>query len=227
MDPTPALACSDVSLRVGYKPLLEDVNLMLRPGETLALTGPNGTGKTSLLRVFAGVARPHGGSVSVFGEELWPARKVKSEPVACFLASVPALLLEHPVHGNLEFMCNAFGINPTYRDFSSALERVGLAGRGEQVARTLSTGQKRRLTLAFLVVAQPALVFADEPTNGLDTAGVDLCLAVFSELVAHAGSTLLVASHDEKMIRFCDKEVSIARFLPKPKSQSARIGRLA
>ena len=224
--PPPALHCEGVELRIGYKPLLAGVSLRLEVGRSLALVGPNGLGKTSLMRVLAGVARPHAGMVSVQGETLWPSRAVTREHFACYLASVPALLSDHPVHGNLEFMLNAFGYNPTWRQLEDALTRVGLAGRGEQVARTLSTGQKRRLTLASLLVLRPRLVLADEPTNGLDSAGVALCLDVFRSLQREDGAAVCVASHDERLVSACDESLALAAFVPliPPKGGARRLG---
>ena len=221
-----ALACSSVQLRVGHKPLLENISFELAPGHSLALVGSNGTGKTSLMRVCAGVARPWSGEVSVFGEQLWPSRLVTVEPRACYLASQPALLLDHSVHSNLEFMCNSFGLNPTFTAFQQALNEVGLEGRGAQQVRTLSTGQKRRLTLGMLLVLQPALLLADEPTNGLDEAGVQLCFEVFGRLRREKKCALLVASHDEKMIAFCGQSLVMQSYLPQPKNAQSSVGRL-
>ena len=221
-----ALVCSSVQLRVGHKPLLENISFELPAGKALALVGSNGTGKTTLMRVCAGVARPWSGEVAVFGEQLWPHRAVTAEPRACYLASQPALLLDHSVHSNLEFMCNAFGRNPTYAGFDDALSAVGLLGRGGQQVRTLSTGQKRRLTLALVLVLEPGLLLADEPTNGLDEAGVQLCFEVFERTRRDRKCALLVASHDEKMIAFCGQALAMSSYLPTARSAQASVGRL-
>jgi len=209
------LRCENVELRIGYKPLLTGISLQINAGGSLALVGPNGLGKTTLMRALAGVARPHGGSVHVLGESLWPHRAVTHEHFSCYLASAPALLADHGVHSNLEFFLNCFGRNPTWQELDEALERVGLAGRGDQVARTLSTGQKRRLTLASLLLLKPRLVLADEPTNGLDTAGVTLCLEVFQGLQREHGTAVCVASHDERLIQVCDERLELSAYLPR------------
>ncbi len=219
------LNCQNLELRVGFKPLLQNVNLKLSPGETLALTGPNGTGKTTLLRSLAGVARPYSGSVWVASESLWPERKVTKEHRVCYLASQPALLLDHSILGNLEFMCNAFGYLPTYAEFERVLNRVGLQGRNLQTARTLSTGQKRRLTLAGVLLIKPMVMLFDEPTNGLDSAGVTLCLEVIQEL-CESGSAALIASHDSQLIAFCKNKIQIENFLPVQNSSKSKIVKL-
>lgn len=218
------LECADLEMRVGYRPLLTGVKLSLAAGQRLALVGPNGSGKTTLMRVLAGVSKPHMGFVRVFGESLWEERRCTFEHLSCYLASQPALLLEHPVNGNLEFMCNAYGHNPTWKALESALDRVGLAGRGNQTARTLSTGQKRRLTLAALLLLRPRLLLADEPTNGLDTGGALLCQNVFAELAQQYGTAYLVASHDPQMIAWCGQSLDVTSFLPQRRGPGVSAG---
>lgn len=216
-----ALVCDAVDLRIDHKPLLEGISFVLGQGQALALVGPNGLGKTTLMRCLAGVARPHAGGVSVHGESLWPTRAVTFEHQACYLASQPALLSDHSVAGNLEFFMNAFGARPTWAALRGALDDVGLAGREAQVARTLSTGQKRRLTLAGLLLLKPRLVLADEPTNGLDAEGVALCLRVFEDLRSRQGAAVCVASHDDRLIGACDDVLPLERFVPVARARRA------
>lgn len=219
-----ALSCEGLDLRVGHKPLLEGISFSLEAGGSLALVGPNGLGKTTLMRSLAGVARPHAGGVRVCGEELWPTRNVSFEHLACYLASLPALLSDHSVAGNLEFFLNAFGKKPTWAALRAALEEVGLAGREGQVSRTLSTGQKRRLTLAGLLLLKPKLVLADEPTNGLDAEGVALCLRVFDALRVQEGAAICVASHDDRLVGACEQVLALERFLPVPRAKRVFTG---
>jgi ABC-type multidrug transport system ATPase subunit len=215
----PVLLCENVELRIDHKPLLSGISLALSPGKSLALVGPNGLGKTTLMRSLAGIARPYAGCVRVHGEEVWPMRNVTFEHGACYLASAPALLLDHSIAGNLEFFLNAFGHNPTWPELRAALDSVGLAGREAQVSRTLSTGQKRRLTLAGLLVLKPRLVLADEPTNGLDLDGVALCLRVFADLRRDFATAVCVASHDERLISVCDQVVELELYKPAAKAK--------
>lgn len=207
--------CQKLTLSVGFRPLLREVSLSALAGEQIALTGPNGCGKTTLLRSLAGIARPQSGRVEVMGEEVWPSRKSRFESIAVFLASQPALLLDQNVAQNLEFMANAFGVDPRFVDLHASVERVGLLSRERQAVRTLSTGQKRRLTLAALLLLRPRVVFADEPTNGLDVDGARLCNEIFSELRREYGCSILVASHDQSFIEFCTSTLDVASFAPR------------
>jgi heme ABC exporter ATP-binding subunit CcmA len=217
------LRCEDVELKVGHKTLLRSVKINLAQGQSLALTGPNGLGKTTLLRCLAGISRPASGKVWVCEQEIWPTRNVTQECKAVFLASQPALMNEHSVEGNLEFMCNSFGYKPDLVEIQVALKKVGLEGRHSQVSRTLSTGQKRRLTLAFAFILKPKFLIADEPTNGLDLDGVELCQDIFAHLMDQHDTALLTATHDQRLIEWCQTIVPLKSFSSKPSEQKTSI----
>jgi len=195
MDKTPHLSCKNIELKVGYRVLLSSFNLTLHASETAALIGPNGSGKTTLLRTLAGLGQPAEGEIKV-------AR-------ALFLANIPSFMLDQSVLWNLRFYIEAFGLKKTSKELKASIARVGLAGRENQAARTLSTGQKRRLSLASIDLINPEVVLADEPTVGLDEAGAELCLDIFEKLCTKNKSALLVATHDPKVITWCQREIRI------------------
>lgn len=207
------LNCDTVELRAGYRTLVRNLKLELYPSESVAIVGPNGFGKTTLLRTLCGVSRPYRGHVFLNGEMVWPEKSRNLKMDLCFLASQPALFLDHSVMSNLQFYLRSLGRDVQIEDISKALAAVNLADHANQTSRTLSTGQKRRLTLAFLRLAKPALVFLDEPTNGLDSQGVSVCLEVL-ELARTSGSALLIATHDRDLMEWCQRRIDLKELAP-------------
>lgn len=205
----------NLEIRAGYKTLIRDFNFTMELGEAVAVIGANGLGKTTLLRTLCGVCRPYRGTVVVAGVPVWPAATGGAERKSvCYLASQPALFLDHPVSANLEFYLRAHGAVWNPEEAKSVLHAVGLDGRLKQSARTLSTGQKRRLTLAFLLMCKPRILFLDEPTNGLDVDGVKLFLDSLTGLVQHTRSSILLATHDPHLIEWCGRSIELRRWAP-------------
>ena len=202
------LLCRSLELRVGYRSLIKNFELSLHRSEAVAIVGPNGLGKTTLLRTLCGISRPYRGDVLVSGEMLWPQKKVKTKRDVCFLASQPALFFEHSVLDNFEFYLRSLDRETDRTAMLAALKQVGLDRHAKQTARTLSTWQKRRLTLAMLSLARPQTVLLDEPTNGLDDEGSELCLHILRTLV-DGGSGLLIASHDSNVIGWCHRQLNL------------------
>jgi heme exporter protein A len=168
---TGLLRFSEVTLRRGGRLLFEDLSLALGPGEALQVAGPNGTGKSSLIRLAAGLLRPEQG-------------KVERSPLALADDNL-ALDRELPLRGALSF----WGGN-----VDRGLEALGIAGLAEVPVRLLSSGQAKRATLARVVVSDAPLWLLDEPLNALDGEGADrLSGAVASHL--GGGGAVLSASH--------------------------------
>lgn len=206
------LSCDSVELRAGYRPLIRNFSVHLESGQSLAIVGPNGFGKTTLLRTLCGISRPYRGRVFINGQMMWPEKSSHLRADLCFLASQPALFLDHSVLSNVEFYLRSMGRELNQSQVMEALRTVGLAEHARQTSRTLSTGQKRRLTIAFLILAKPALVLLDEPTNGLDTQGIDLCLS-WLESARSSGVGILIATHDPSLIAWSGRSVDLKEFV--------------
>jgi heme exporter protein A len=173
------LAFDDVACLRGGRLLFEGLSFALAPGEAALVIGPNGIGKSSLLRIAAGLLQPAAGSVDHVG--------------GLALAGESAALDERlPLARALDFWAGLDGRGPA--DVAHGLEAVGLGAIGEVPVRMLSTGQRRRATLARVIAGGAPIWLLDEPANGLDTASLD---ALAAAMAAHraAGGIVLAASH--------------------------------
>tara|TARA_Y100001947_G_scaffold61897_1_gene52178 strand:+ start:138 stop:845 length:708 start_codon:yes stop_codon:yes gene_type:complete len=182
---------------LGNFPALAGVDLTMEPGEIVLVRGPNGAGKTTLLRLCAGLVRPEAGSVEVLGHDLVHERRSVRRRVA-LLGHATGLYDDLTVVQNVHFWARAAGLSA-----EEATDRVGVAmvrlGVAErlfgQPVHTLSAGQRRRASLAALVVRRPELWLLDEPHAGLDQAGRDVVDVLIGDAVA-SGATVLVSSHE-------------------------------
>lgn len=173
----------DLTVRRGSEVLFKALNFDLQPGQLVWLRGSNGSGKTSLLRVLAGLSRPDGGQLSRGTLPLvymGHANALKDD-----LSALEALRFLTTVHGRL---CQ--------RDrLESALRRMGVFHRRKLPVRMLSQGQRRRVALARLALEeQPGLWVLDEPFDALDDAGLALVQELFRDNVQRGG-TVLFTSH--------------------------------
>ncbi|MDW4496711.1 heme ABC exporter ATP-binding protein CcmA [Sulfitobacter sp. D35] len=172
------LDVSDLCVARGGFPVLTGVSFRLGAGEALVLRGPNGVGKTTLLRTVAGLQPPLSGRVS------------GAEDQVAYAGHADGLKAMLTVEENLAFWARVFG----QRTIDAALAAFDLAGLGDRLAGTLSAGQKRRLGLARLLVTGRPLWVLDEPTVSLDARSV----ALFAEAIrAHLGQggSALIATH--------------------------------
>ena len=172
----------------GDRHILRDVSFEVRSGEFLKITGPNGVGKTTLLRVICGLLPSEGGEIKWCGRPLRTARDEFNAQLG-YLGHPNSLKADLTARENLRFLA---GLRQELsdRDIDGALERVGILSRGDLPARSLSAGQKRRLALARLVLAEAALWVLDEPVTNLDTAGIALVEELVQEHVARGGLAL-------------------------------------
>ncbi len=169
------LAATDLACRRGERLLFRGLSLDLGSGAALQVAGPNGTGKSSLIRILAGLLRPFAGVVERVG-------------TVGLLDERPALDGHQPLAKSLGFW------GRIDRDQEPAAERLGLEPLLDLPVRFLSTGQRKRAALARLVGQRAPIWLLDEPLNGLDVHAVEMCEALVAEHCA-AGGLAVIASH--------------------------------
>ena len=183
------------------EPVLSDVSLQVEAGEFVAIAGPNGGGKTTLVRLALGLERPTGGTVRLFGE---PAHRFSRRKTLGYLAQrahlggeAPATVREVVSAGRLA----AAGLFGPLRSrdraiVDEAIERVALTARANAPLRTLSGGQQQRALIAKALAGEPSLVVLDEPTTGVDAASQESLAALLDELHRELGVTIVYVSHE-------------------------------
>ncbi|MEE9417763.1 MAG: heme ABC exporter ATP-binding protein CcmA [Acidimicrobiales bacterium] len=200
----------DVVALLGRFPALAGVNLAIDPGEVVLLQGPNGAGKTTLLRVCAGLIRPTSGTAEILGYNAANQGKQIRRRVG-LIAHSTGLYGDLSVVENVEFWARASAVAEPLATALEAIERLGIAERLHDLAvDRLSAGQRRRTSIAAMVVRRPEIWLLDEPHAGLDQSGRDIVDALILDAAA-AGATVIVASHElERVGRLKPRAVTIA-----------------
>lgn len=183
-----ALRADGLSAIRGDKTLFENVSLTMTTPELIWVLGPNGIGKTTLLRICAGLSRPDTGSVT------WDRHEVNASPADCVSFQPPQGYAKRGLTLIEDFTFWS-QLNSAKGELGSALEAVGLMPHKNTLTQNLSTGQKRRLGLARLLADQKPIWILDEPMAGLDVNGRAQVAAIIQGHIARGGLAL-IASHN-------------------------------
>ena len=194
--------------------ILRGVDLVVNAGERVAIIGPSGSGKSSLIAVSAGLEEPTAGQVRLFGQDLAKlnedgrARLRRGRAALVFQSFhlLPNMTAEENVSTPLE-IDGARDAMATARDW---LARVGLAGRLTHYPHQLSGGEQQRVALARALAARPALLFADEPTGNLDGATASSVADLMFNLVSEVGEAMVMVTHDPALAARADRIVRMA-----------------
>jgi zinc transport system ATP-binding protein len=196
-------------------PVLRDVDLRVSSGELLAVAGPNGGGKTTLVRLALGLLRPTRGEVLLFGD---PAHRFSGRSRLAYLPQRAQLGTDTPVTVEEVVSAGRLGTAPLlgplrHRDrdiVAESIERVGLTAQRSRPLATLSGGQQQRALIAKALAAEPTLLVMDEPTIGVDVEAQEALARLLDRLHRELGVTVLYVSHEFGAIeRFVDRLVLV------------------
>lgn len=188
------LVTRDLTKTYGNHAAVSQVSLRLQRGRVYGLIGRNGAGKTSLMRLVAGLSFPTSGSVELFGSGADAPRQQD-------LARIGTLIESPSLHGSMTAAQNMHlhrlmrGVPGTERE-QELLELVGLAGTARKKVKDFSLGMRQRLGIALALIADPELLILDEPVNGLDPLGVVEVRRLVKDLAIERGITVLISSHN-------------------------------
>ncbi|MFC7936042.1 ATP-binding cassette domain-containing protein [Streptomyces sp. NPDC057387] len=205
---------ADLSKTFGTRTLWRDVNFSVSRGQMVALTGPSGSGKSTLLNCLGLLERPSSGVIRYEGKVITgfnrrETRKFRRDNLG-YLFQNYALIENATVTDNLEVAVKPRRLLRAKSNtaITEALERVGLTGREDEVIHHLSGGEQQRVALARLMVQQPALILADEPTGALDGANAAMVIDTLRDM-SKAGCTVIIATHDDAVRDRCDDVFAI------------------
>ena len=194
---------------------VDGVDLTVRDGEFVCISGRSGSGKSTLLSLLAGLESPTDGEVKLLGEHLERMNekergRFRREHIG-FIFQAYNLLPQFNSWENVAIPLEIRGIPLQERKAKAmeALEMVGLLDHAEHRPTELSGGQQQRISIARAIITRPGIVFADEPTGHLDSRTGTEVMKLLTDLFRRWGTTFLVVSHDEEMHRYTDREVRL------------------
>ncbi len=197
------------------QPVLHDICLTINAGEFVAIVGPSGNGKSTLLNLLTGIDRPCRGEVLVNGSALHRLREEQLSKwrgshvgiVFQFFQLLPSLNLLQNILLPMDFV----GTLPKRERLQRArylLDLVGLSAQAKQLPSQVSGGQQQRAAIARALANDPALIVADEPTGNLDSATADAVFALFATL-QQQGKTLVIVTHNEELAQTASRRIAI------------------
>jgi len=211
---TPVIALEDVWLKLGATPVLSGLSVVLQPGEVLALLGPSGAGKTTIVRLILGFIAPDHGSVRLNGAVASADGRVLRLPEERNLAVVLQELALWPhltVAGNLAFGLEARGVPRATRDsrIADMIQRVGLVGKEGRRPGELSGGERQRVAIARALVLDPQAVLFDEPLTNLDVNLRREVLTLIRGLIAERGVPALYVTHEPREAVYVGDRIAV------------------
>lgn len=217
-NPSIAISARNLTLTLGSADapvdILRGIDLDIEQGEVVALLGPSGSGKSSLMAVLSGLERATGGSLTVADQNftdldedgLAAARRGRIGIVLQAFHLLPTMTAAENVATPMELA----GTNDAMPRAKSELEAVGLGHRTGHYPTQLSGGEQQRVAIARAIAPRPTLIFADEPTGNLDAHTGEEIVELLFERRNETGATLLIITHDRKLAEKCERVLTMA-----------------
>lgn len=188
-----AISVRGLTKRFGDKTVVDDVTMDVAEGEIVGFLGPNGSGKTTTIRMMCGLLTPNAGTGTVFGHDIITERLTIKNMVG-YMTQRFSFYEDLSIQENLTFVARLYRLDPVDKHVTETLETLGLTSRRNQLAGTLSGGWKQRLALAACIMHSPRLLLLDEPTAGVDPKARREFWDEIHNLAA-GGLTVLVSTH--------------------------------
>ena len=195
--------------------VLSNINLEIRQGEIVAITGASGSGKSTLLHLLAGLDRPTSGQVIVNGQDL---SKMSDKRLSQFRNQTIGFIFQsfylHPfltLEKNVEVPAMFLKMKRQQRtaQITQLLKRVGLADWAKHFPKELSGGQIQRSAIARALVNSPNIIFADEPTGNLDSVNSDLVIDLLKQIRQDLGTTIILVTHNPEIVTKADRHITL------------------
>lgn len=204
MEPEIVLRTEQLQKTFGSVQVIQDVSLAVQRGEIYGFLGPNGAGKTTTIGMLLGLIHPTAGTVTLFGQLVTPLAIEALQQVGALVGANPALVPYLTARQHL-WMIHQLHKGVAIGQIDEVLELVGLSQAANRRVDRFSTGMKQRLGLAMALLHQPELLILDEPTNGMDPAGMRE-IRNFLRRLADQGTTVFISSHLlHEMEQICDR----------------------
>jgi len=201
---TPALSITGLCKSFGDRRVLDDVTFQLFTGQALCIFGPNAAGKTTLIRIIAGLIPPDKGTIEICGFNIRNQNHLAKATLG-FISHKTMVYPQLTVEENLRFFARLYGLKKNDAPIEQLLDKTGLTPYRYDSAAALSRGMTQRLTIARALLHRPAVLLADEPFTALDSSACENLVALLQQFRNEGGAVVITTNNAGLSLRCCEK----------------------